>query len=127
MTVVGEGAAGSEGADGWSWLVKDPAAVTASAGDGRPGAARVSDASLRSAERGAERGGGPRGQRRPPRGDARLLVPGAPAAAVGERDRGRGRARRALDGVLAVRAVRTATPSAAGFTTPALERSGGLL
>lgn len=33
-TVIGEGAAGSQGAKAWSWLVKEPAAVTGSAGDG---------------------------------------------------------------------------------------------
>lgn len=33
-TVIGEGAAGSQGAKAWSWLVKDPAAVTGTAGAG---------------------------------------------------------------------------------------------
>jgi len=34
VTVTGEGAAGSQGAKAWPWLIKDPAAVTSSAGDG---------------------------------------------------------------------------------------------
>lgn len=33
-TVTGEGAAGSQGAKAWSWLVKDPAAVTSTVGNG---------------------------------------------------------------------------------------------
>ena len=55
LTVVGEGAAGSQGSDAWSWLIKDPAAVAASAGlPGRvlsPGPAR----SKRREERGRRR------------------------------------------------------------------------
>jgi hypothetical protein len=48
LTVMGEGAAGSQGASAWSWLVKDPAGVTGSAGGGDP--ARVQrDGTLRSA------------------------------------------------------------------------------
>ncbi|WP_019600795.1 phage late control D family protein [Teredinibacter turnerae] len=35
VTVTGAGAAGAQGQDAWSWLVKDPAGVTASAGNGR--------------------------------------------------------------------------------------------
>lgn len=34
VTVSGEGAAGSQGAKAWSWLVKDPTAVTSTAGEG---------------------------------------------------------------------------------------------
>lgn len=49
LTVVGEGAAGSQGADAWSWLAKDPQGVLAQAGSGDP-ARLVRDASLRSAQ-----------------------------------------------------------------------------
>lgn len=48
LTVVGEGAAGSQGAAAWSWLAKDPQGVTGQAGGGDP--ARVVRAgTLRSA------------------------------------------------------------------------------
>jgi len=48
VTVIGEGAAGSEGQDAWSWLIKDPGAVTSEAGDGK--SRLISDAALRSSE-----------------------------------------------------------------------------
>lgn len=34
ITLVGAGAAGSQGSDAWSWLIKDPKPVTASVGEG---------------------------------------------------------------------------------------------
>ena len=49
LTVVGAGAAGSQGSDAWSWLVKDPQSVTASAGDG-DNSRLISDGGLRSAD-----------------------------------------------------------------------------
>lgn len=49
VTTIGEGAAGAEGQEAWGWLIKDPSAVTAEAGEGE--AMRLkSDASLRSSE-----------------------------------------------------------------------------
>ena len=48
VAFVGEGAAGSQGSDAWAWLLKDPTAVTGTAGSGSPqrlladGAARSS-------------------------------------------------------------------------------------
>ena len=49
VTTVGEGAAGSQGQEAWSWLVKDPSSVTGSAGSGGP-ERLIQDASLRSTE-----------------------------------------------------------------------------
>ena len=49
LTVVGAGAAGSQGAAAWSWLIKDPQSVSASVGDGS-NTRLISDASLRSAD-----------------------------------------------------------------------------
>ncbi len=46
-TVVGEGAAGSEGGDAWAWLLKDPAPVTGEGGSGQPARSR-SDGATRS-------------------------------------------------------------------------------
>jgi hypothetical protein len=48
-TFVGEGAAGSSGADAWCWLVKDPASVSTDAGSGA-GTRVVRRAGLRSRE-----------------------------------------------------------------------------
>lgn len=81
VTVTGEGAAGSEGSEAWSWLAKDPSAVQKTAGEGpaRP----VSDPALRSgaavdtaAQALAERHGA-WGQ------TGLLTVPGAPTVMVG--------------------------------------------
>ena len=49
VTTIGEGAAGGEGQEAWSWLIKDPSAVTAEAGEGEQ-VRIISDASLRSSE-----------------------------------------------------------------------------
>jgi phage protein D len=49
VTVVGEGAAGSNGSDAWSWLLNDASSVTSQSGDGDP-AKQVIDASLRSSD-----------------------------------------------------------------------------
>lgn len=82
VTVWGEGAAGSQGQDAWSWLVKDPSPVTGSAGSGTPAINR-GDRALRSAEAvdGAARSIVAGGARRKVTG--RVLVPGAPEAVVG--------------------------------------------
>ena len=49
VLATGEGAAGSSGADAWSWLVKDPSNVQAKAGDGQPQAV-IQDGGLRSSD-----------------------------------------------------------------------------
>ena len=81
VTVIGEGAAGAEGQEAWSWLIKDPGAVTAEAGDGN--AKLVQDASLRSSEacQIAADGIAERTVSRSLTG--RILTPGAPAVVVG--------------------------------------------
>lgn len=47
ITLVGAGAAGSEGAEAWNWLIKDPQPVTSTLGDGSCGRL-VIDPSIRS-------------------------------------------------------------------------------
>jgi len=49
VTIVGEGAAGSDGENAWNWLVKQPSAVTGAAGQGSRARGFV-DRALRSAE-----------------------------------------------------------------------------
>lgn len=51
VRLVGAGAAGSQGSDAWSWLIKDPQPVTASVGDSSSSRTRLLiDPSLRSSE-----------------------------------------------------------------------------
>jgi phage protein D len=80
--VVGEGAAGSDGDEAWSWLVKDPASMTAEAGDG-DGQTVVALPALRSAEavQSAADGLAAAAQRRLNTG--RMITAGAPAVTVG--------------------------------------------
>lgn len=83
VTVWGEGAAGSQGQDAWSWPVKDATPVTAESGTGKP-AKFVTDRSLRSRD-----AVGPAADAGLARTAAagvagRLVVPGAPELAPGE-------------------------------------------
>lgn len=82
VTTIGEGAAGSEGQDAWCWLVKDPGAVTAEAGEGEQ-ARILSDASLRTsdASRSAAEGLADAASRMALTGT--ITVPGAPLVVVG--------------------------------------------
>ena len=82
VSVVGEGAIGSHGADAWNWLVKDPAPVTATAGSGEH-RRLVSDGSLRNADavQGAAAGRARRAGARLQR--LRITVAGAPAVGAG--------------------------------------------
>jgi len=83
VTTFGEGSAGSQGQEAWSWLVKDPSSVTGSAAGEGGGERQVQDASLRSADAaqsGAE-GIADAAGRTGLAGS--LLVAGAPAVSVG--------------------------------------------
>lgn len=116
VTTVGEGAAGSQGADAWSWLVKDPAAVRGSAGAGAP-ERLVTRAALRSgaaAQSAAEGLANAAGQARV---GGRLLVPGAPAVIVGSAIEITGAPQEALNGLFLVRQVRHRFAKGEGFTT----------
>lgn len=120
-TAVGEGAAGSQGADAWAWLVKDPAPVTREAGEAprlaADGALRSSDAAQQAAE-----GITLAASRLALTG--RLLVPGAPAVAVGSTVEVAGAPQEALNGSFLVRRVRHRYGKREGFTT-LLDVSGG--
>jgi hypothetical protein len=81
--VYGESPASSEGTSAWPWLIKDPAPLGGTAGDGlragawRDGSIRTKDAAdrLATARLGAAKDGASSGH---------LLLPGAPAVAVGD-------------------------------------------
>lgn len=82
ITVIGEGAAGSQGAKAWPWLVKDPAAVTASAGAGTA-QRMLSTPGLRSNNLAQTMATGLTTGRERGKISGRLLAPGAPAVIVG--------------------------------------------
>lgn len=116
VTTVGEGAAGSQGQEAWSWLVKDPSSVTGTVGTG--GAERqVQDASLRSgdAAQTAADGIGNAADRTNLTGE--LLVPGSPAVVVGSAIEIVDAPQDVMNGLFLVRRVRHRFSKAEGFTT----------
>jgi len=116
VTTWGEGSAGSQGKDAWSWLVKDPSAVQGSAGGGGPQrwvhdpALRSGDAAQTAAEGIADAAG-----RLQVTGT--LLVPGAPAVTAGSTIEIAGAPQEALNGKFLVRWVRHRLAKREGFTT----------
>lgn len=80
-TVIGEGAAGAEGQEAWSWLIKDPGAVTAEAGDGK--ARLIQDAALRSSDACQAAADAVAGRTASQTLTGQILTPGAPAVVVG--------------------------------------------
>jgi len=116
VTTLGEGAAGSQGQEAWSWLVKGPSSVSSSAGSGDP-ERLVQDASLRSGEAAqgaadsiadAADGGTLIGE---------LLVPGSPAVVVGSAVEIVDAPQETLNGLFLVRRVRHRFSKQGGFTT----------
>ena len=116
VKTIGEGAAGSQGAEAWSWLVKDPAAVTGSAGDGAP-ERQLSDSSLRSSDATQSAAEGASGAAGLMNITGSLLVPGAPLVAVGTTVAIAGAPQDALNGNCLVRKVRHQFAKRTGFTT----------
>jgi phage protein D len=116
VTTVGEGAAGSQGQEAWSWLVKDPTSVKGSAGDA--GAERqVQDASLRSGDAAQSAAEGIANAVGLTKLTGKLLVPGAPAVAVGLAVEVAGAPQDALNGLYLVTGVRHCFSKTNGFTT----------
>jgi len=116
VTAIGEGAAGSQGKDAWSWLVKDPASITAQQGSG-DSERMVQDASLRSnaavtsAAKGCLQTSGLRLV------SGRMHVPGAPAVVVGGSIEISDAPQEALNGKFMVRRVRHHYDKRGGFTS----------
>jgi hypothetical protein len=114
--VVGEGAAGSKGSDAWSWNLKDASSVTASSGSADPavlistGAARSTQAAQSAADTIVARAklGAVEG---------RMLVPGAPAAAIGTIVTVSGAPESSLNADWLVCGVRHRLIKAGGYTT----------
>ncbi len=82
VTTIGEGAAGGEGQEAWSWLIKDPGPVTAQAGQGEP-MGITSDPSLRSSEAGQSAADSLAGAAGQMALTGMIIVPGAPLVVVG--------------------------------------------
>jgi phage protein D len=82
VTTFGEGAAGSQGQEAWSWLVKDPSSVTGAAGTDGP-ERQVQDPSLRSGAAAKSAAEGIANAAALTNLIGKLMVPGAPAVAVG--------------------------------------------
>ncbi len=116
VTTVGEGAAGSQGQDAWSWLVKDPASVQATAGEG-DSEHLVSDASLRSSDAAQQVAAGLASAAAFMQLTGKLLVPGAPAVVVGSTIEITDAPQDALNGLCQVRWVRHHFSKHQGFTT----------
>jgi hypothetical protein len=116
VTTVGEGAAGSQGQEAWSWLVKDLSSVSGSAGTGEP-ERLVQDASLRGAEaaQGAAEGIADVAKGETVIGE--LLVPGSPAVVVGSAVEISDTPQDALNGLFPVRRVRHRFSKREGFVT----------
>jgi phage protein D len=116
VTVVGEGAAGSKGSDAWSWNAKDPSAVKATTGSGDP-ALLVQAPALRSSDTASAAAEGIAAQATLGRLTARLLVAGAPQAAVGSTVAVSGAPDDRLNGSWLVRGVRHKLVKARGYTS----------
>jgi hypothetical protein len=116
VTVVGEGAAGSNGQQAWGWLAKDPAPVTGKVGSGasergfRDGALRSSQAAAAAARSLSDAAG--RGAVK-----ATALVPGAAAVGVGATVSLSGCPQAELDGEYLVVRVLHRYAKGEGFTT----------
>jgi phage protein D len=127
VTASGEGAAGSQGKAAWSWLVKDPSAVQASAGGGDGAPPRlVSDPALRSAAAARTAAAGFAGAAARAAATATLLVPGAPAVTAGSAVAIAGAPRAELNGTFLACGVRHRLDRRQGFTTRIeLAKAGG--
>jgi hypothetical protein len=124
VTVIGEGAAGSQGSDAWSWLVKDPSGVTGSSGSGDP-ARLVSDASLRSSDAAQGAAAGIVAAAGAGAATAHLLVAGAPKAVISGAVAVSGSPDDSLNGNWVVRGLRHRYTKRGGFTTLLLVSKAG--
>lgn len=116
VTTIGESASGGEGAEAWSWLIKDPAPVTAESGDGDP-ARLITDSSLRSSDAAQGAADGLVGLMSMAAMTGTLAVPGAPAVVVGATIKISDAPSDALNGTCMVRRVRHNYDARRGFTT----------
>ena len=122
VTVVGDGAAGSNGSDAWSWNLKDASPLKGTAGTGDPALLLQSGAAKRRCRK--RRGPGSRRQGEARRVDCAALVPGAPKAGVGATVAVASAPDDTLNGSWLVRGVRHKVVKARGYTTLLLLAKG---
>lgn len=82
VTVMGDGAAGSQGTEAWSWVVNDPSSISATAGTGAA-AAIYQDGALRSQQSATQAATAIANQASSLNVTGRVWVAGAPAIVVG--------------------------------------------
>lgn len=116
VLVYGEGAAGSQGRDAWSWLVKDPSPVRKSAGDGKPKRERQ-DSALRTGDAVQAAADGAANAAGHAMFTGKLLVPGAPLVVAGATIEVAGAPDETFNGSYLVRGLRHRYSKLQGFTT----------
>jgi hypothetical protein len=116
VTTIGEGAAGSQGQDAWSRLVKDPSSVKGNAGDSDP-TREIQDATLRSSDAAKSAAEGIANAANLMKLSGKLLVPGAPAVTVGSTIQIDKAPQDTLNGLCMVRGVLHHYSKWDGFTT----------
>ena len=84
VSAIGQGAAGSQGADAWDWLLKDPQSVTANAGSGS-NTRVISDPSLRSSDAAQQAAAAKSFLIKQQSNKLRMTVVGAPQVLAGSR------------------------------------------
>jgi phage protein D len=116
VTAIGDGAAGSQGQEAWSWLVKDPTTVSGAAGDGDP--ARVfPDPALRSQDAAQRAAAGIATEAGYLTLSGEVTTPGAPGVTAGAVIEIVGAPREAMNGRFLVHRVRHVYDKRKGFTT----------
>lgn len=116
VTTLGDGAAGSHGQDAWSWLIKNPAPVTGTAGDGDP-ARSFPDPALRSQDAAQRAAAGIATEAGYLAVSGEVLTPGAPAVTPGAVIEIAGAPHEAMNGQFLVHRVRHLYAKRKGFTT----------
>jgi phage protein D len=116
ITVVGEGAAGSNGSDAWCWLLKDATASTSQSGSGDP-QRLVGDPSLRSSADSQTAADSHAAAAGAATLTGWILTPGAQAVFPGSTIEIDGAPQDALNGTCVVERVRHRYSKSAGFTS----------
>ncbi|MGH2543751.1 MAG: hypothetical protein ACRDIB_13185, partial [Ardenticatenaceae bacterium] len=116
VTLTGEGAAGSNGVEAWSWLVKEPASVQHTAGSDDP-ARRRSEPSLRSGAAVEEGAAGLLATQTLTNQTGVLHLPGAPSVRAGSVVAVAEASQESLDGLYLVRHLRHRYDKRGGFGT----------
>lgn len=116
VMAIGEGAAGSQGQDAWSWVVKDASGVRGRAGDG-PSERLTHDASLRSLADAQRAADSMAAAAQSLTATGTLMVPGAPAVTVASTIEIVDAPHESLNGRFLVTQVRHQFSRRRGFTT----------